>query len=59
MSGQLQMEFNGLGRHRSTSLTKKMLAGLLLLPRAEDAHGPGLEADTNFFLLNLSERGTS
>jgi len=34
MTGQLQMEFNGLGRHRSTSLTKKMLAGLLL-PRAE------------------------
>jgi|GEM_PF-2829160 len=57
MSGQLQMEFNGLG-HRSTSLTKKILAGFRP-PRAEDAHGPGLEADTNFFLLNLSERGVS
>ncbi len=57
MSGQLQMEFNRTG-HRSTSLTKKMLAGFRP-PRAEDAHGPGLEADTNFFLLNLSERGTS
>lgn len=57
MSGQLQMEFNRLG-HRSISLTKKMLAGFRPL-RAEDAHGPGLEADTNFFLLNLSERGAS
>jgi len=57
MSGQLQMEFNRPG-HRSISLTKKMLAGFRPL-RAEDAHGPGLEADTNFFLLNLSERGAS
>jgi len=38
------------------ALTKKTLAGLRP-PRAEDAHGRGLEADTNFFLLNLSERG--
>lgn len=51
------MEFNGL-EHRSTSLTKKMLAGLRP-PRAEDAHGHGLEAGTNFFLLKLVRRGAS
>lgn len=54
---QVSLEFDGPG-HGSTSADQKTLAGLRP-PRAEDAHGRGLEADTNFFLLNLSERGAS